>query len=182
MAILDSIWAICGQNFDNIWKLSRQYSYIFGQYIVNVFDNILTIFWQYLDNLWIIFWQYLDTIFWQYLEKILAVFIQYLDNSQCFRQYLDSIWTIYRYLDNIWAIFGQYLVNMILSKYCQDIVQNIDYILSKYCMTTAWILPSSASTLTPTSTLVEVSLILQFIFPPNHPDRKSILTPSRFYQ
>ena len=31
------------------------------------------------------------------------------------------------------------------------------------------ILPSSASTSTPTQTLAEVSLILQFIFPPTHP-------------
>ena len=58
------------------------------------------------------------------------------------------------------------------------------------------ILPSSASTSTPTPTLAEVSLILGFIFPPTHqissgtaqissgttnPNRKSILTPSWLY-
>ena len=66
-------------------------------------------------------------------------------------------------------------------------------ILSFSCLTgscAAWLpnprqLPSTASTSTPTPTLAEVCLILQFIFPPTHPhshnpNRKSIVkTPTQ---
>jgi len=60
-------------------KYPGKFHAIFGQYIVNVLDNILTIFGRYLDYIWAIFGQYLGNINPIFMQRIYIV--------------LDNIWT-----------------------------------------------------------------------------------------